>query len=237
MSARKRCAFGGLLIASGLMAGTAQAAPVYVDFSDSSSAETLTPDSAGRYWNTLGTPGTGLVLDNAVDGSGTATAIDLTVLTPFSGKIGSGTTASEATDFSPAVTGDSWHTDYYTVSGLEQEASIKISGLTSEAPYTLAFYGANNDDSFRGLSIRIASDIQGGNFDDSAFGSEGKGEVYLEFANVAADANGEITFVVHRPDGQSRQYLGALVITPVPEPAALGALALGGLAVVRRRRS
>jgi hypothetical protein len=207
----------------------AQAAPIYIDFSDNID-ESVAPDSSGRYWNQLAGTATGMLLENMIDGANGATAVDLNLTAgSFNGEItfsgNGGPITPTLVDWDNAVVNDLWYT--------ADSATLSIEGLDPTKSYDLAFYGANRADSYRGLKVTI-----GGVEQIMAFNTaEAPMEALLNFNGLAPDASGKITAVVADGSGLSYAYLSGLQITAVPEPTTLGLVVLGGIgALIRRRR-
>lgn len=103
---------------------------------------------------------------------------------------------------------------------------ISLTGLTEGKSYYVEFFSSAPD-----KNILTDSIITSGGVDSPAFGAHVSGGTRYIIATFTADGPSQ-TFTV---SGTEPTY-SALVVG-VPEPATLSLLALGGLAVIRRRKS
>ena len=61
--------------------------------------------------------------------------------------------------------------------------------------------------------------------------------LFHSFSNIAASASGVITIQVVDTSSSANPIANGVLLTAVPEPATMGLLALGGMAMLRRRRT
>lgn len=220
----------GLVLSLALLclAGIASAAPILVDFGNSSG----TPAP----WNTLGNVIVGTALPNMTDSSGAATGISLTINDDFNGVNANGDTAS-AVPYPITAKQDSFFgNDLQVWSGqINPTGGFLLSGMNTSAAYSFTFFasrmgvGDNRETKYTVIGASTET-------------------VYLNAANnatntvstglIAPDANGQVqvnlTYGPNNTNGYRFFYIGALEIN-VPEPATLSLLCAGVLAIRRRK--
>ena len=182
-------------------------------------------DVGNDHWNRLNIPGTTGTISmanlTASDGT-TATTIDVT-------SVGQG---------GHARTG---YTNGLLRDGHVHVTAVNIDGLDDSKTYDLVFY--NTFDNF-------AAEFTIGGVTKSCDGAPTSapyqenfvdGETYVLFEGVSTDGSGGIDVTVantdtHATSGNNFTFLPGIQIAEVPEPATMSLLALGGMAMLRRRK-
>jgi hypothetical protein len=128
------------------------------------------------------------------------------------------------------------NTSVYIQSPSDAVGIFEISGLDVNTPYNLTFFASRSGatdsrtSKFRvvGADVNTSADLNASSNNSQVVSvnnvlpdQDGKFTITLQFGSVGAG-----TFA----------YLNAMKIVAVPEPASLGALSLGGLLLLRRRR-
>lgn len=244
-----------------MIAGTAQAATVLIDWSASNDFASLagSPDSNTNYWNSLGPGGVGnngdftatALVDTDNGASGWSVAADLTGVTSnFTGAGFGGAGIDGSTGADPFnITGsnrptvDGMYANYNT----NGTAIITFTGLAANTQYDLSAIGGRASGSSNGY-IKVlagaagagAADIDLVDSDDflDTFSLLGDGTI-LDFS-VTSNGAGVIEFEFFEgqndDDGGTSATWNALSITEVPEPATALLGGLGLLLLLRRRR-
>ena len=182
-------------------------------------------------------------MTNALDTNGNATGVTLAVSSPFLGA----NTYNNSASFAPTdVVNDYWWlaTNYYIGGNYADYASLTLSGLGSEAAISvdLVSYMYLTGD-HRKVQVRVG----GGAWVEANAASPSTS--YLATGTTAVDGTAIIEFRTPAtgagiadgsetaPGGRYWGYINGMTVeTVIPEPATMSLLALGGLAMLRRRR-
>ncbi len=219
-------------------AASTQAEIFNIDFGD--------PGQQSAYlgWNNIVSNASGgSSLNRLVEGSGPLSTVSLTMTDPFyPGSNQNGTTTASsaiAFIFPPQATGDSFFGSVVSVGGVtEPTGGYTLAGLdpTGATTYTFNFFtsyiGATDN-------RETAYKLDGANSRTAYLNPSNNTSEMGTATGVVPDASGHITLTVspgpnnNNPSGF--YYLGALqIVSVVPEPASISALALAG-AFLRRR--
>ncbi len=132
--------------------------------------------------------------------------------------------------------------DWVSVTGTNH-GTITIGGLGIGTSYDLYIYYSQSDQAARATALTVTGNgtpLTGTIQNNSAGGATAytSGVNYLKFT-LSPDASGNIAidFVKAGTDPQHEGDINGFQIQAVPEPASLSLLSLGGLALLRRRRS
>jgi len=210
-----------LLLVAGL-AGPAAAAQINIDFGNGGvySGTAAAPDT-GTKWNSFAY----VALTDAalVDSSNMPTSVTLT-------KPSSNDYSNSGGGSGPA--NDALMRDYLWVKN--GSSTITLGGLTPNATYDLYIYGLGDQTD---QSILVTLDAANGGATGNTTGPErsplNEGENWIKLT-PNADSSGNILFTWQNRDNQHGGLNGLQLV--VPEPATLSLLALGGLAILRKRR-
>lgn len=209
------------------LAGTASAALINVDFGGGAvQSGAAVVGNAGDLWNAITASATNAPLQFA-DGSTLPSPVTLTSTITGNWSLGGG---------APTYGSNFYQTSYLN---LMQDftvgtGTISFAGLPAHTAMTLYVYSqANQQGGARTISVTsgtanatIASDPTLDTF------SAGQNYAML---SVMTDANGGLAINIGKVSGET-DVNGVQLMTAVPEPASLGLLALGGLALLKRRR-
>ena len=212
-----------LLSVAGL-AGPAAAASINIDFGNGGeySGIAAAPDT-GTKWNSFAYG----ALTNAplVDSSNTPTSVTLT-------KPSSNDYSNAGGGSGPAT--DALMRDYLWVKN--GSSTITLGGLTPNATYDLYVYGLGDQTD---QSILVMLDAANGGAAGNTTGPKrsplNEGENWIKLT-PNTDSSGNILFTWRNRDDEHGGLNGLQLDVPVPEPATLSLLALGGLGLLGRRR-
>ncbi len=247
----------GVAAVLALCVAPAMAVPVgteiLLDFNNFDTA----PGTSYGQWNTVASPGSGYSLA-LVDLSGTGTGITLNITDDFGGTTNTATNDGWTDVAVPWVDARALDDYFYvrdTGGGTDHNptAQVVFAGLESDKTYTFDLIGNRNGAAPREADYYV-NGLDSGNGNSQGYDAKTDGydnHVVMTWTAVAPVYNAgsdtwQITLDVQKDllaaDGEFG-YISAGRITvaePVPEPATLGLLALGGLAIaggaVRRRR-
>ncbi len=137
--------------------------------------------------------------------------------------------------------------DYHLqAGGGDGQANYQITGLDPDSTYEIYMIApdgtGNGDTNVYGadytVDIGTADDVSlratGGTAD--AFTEWVDGRDYIVFTNARSDVNGEFSGTYYQIAGQPHTGLAGVQVVLVPEPATMSLLALGGIAMLRRKR-
>jgi MYXO-CTERM domain-containing protein len=237
------------------MAGRADAADVLIDFGAGSADRTTSTDALGRTWTNVtnlndlsGSPHT---LNNSSGGDsgyrlGISNPPATTSAIGFNNANldGTGSPAGDAaargypsTATSDSLFGNTVNFDLGTV----QAVRLTLSNLNPLEQYDLRFFASRMN---VGDNRETEYAVTGGGATQSAFLNVANNTSNLaSLAGVLPDANNQIVIDIDPGPNNTNAnrffYLGVMEVnsSPVPEPAGLGLLGLGGLALFRRRRA
>ncbi len=124
--------------------------------------------------------------------------------------------------------------DFFFLSGSSSGVEVlTLTGLTVGERYITTFY----NEAFGGPRVQNITTSDGGSIlgFDQDFSGTNNGNL-LQYDYVATATSISFTFDSVTDNASFHQYGFSNEVVPVPEPATLGMLALGGLAFLRRRR-
>jgi hypothetical protein len=186
-------------------------------------------------WSVVGSAGG--TISNLVDASGAATGISLAAPN-FQGVNGNGTmtpTPPASTYFPNQVTRDSvYGSDTYPT------YTLTFSGLDANTTYTFTIFASRTS---AGGSNRETEYFFAGGTSNTVYldAAENLSDIAIT-GQLQPDGSQEITLTMSKGPNNDQSsgyfYLGGMVIetAPIPEPATLGLLGLGALALIRRLR-
>jgi len=184
---------------------------------------------------------------NAIDTTGAATGISLTVTSPTgfneAGPNDSGTAAPGAPAsnfFSGDTTNDALfgHSNNFNVGAPRALVEYTIAGLNPALTYDFTFYASRGTVTDNRES---QYDVVGANAGQALLDAGNNVSNIAQALGIAPTAGGNITLTIQKgpnnTNGSGFFYLGGLDVTSVPEPASLGLMGLGGLLITARRRA
>lgn len=167
---------------------------VRFDFGSSGNA------SSGN-WNNMTSSSLNSSIVSAVDTTGSASSIGITITDAFNGTNTSGIVSNAL--FPENAVKDS----FYIPGG--KQAAIEISGLNTDLCYQIRCFASRSTNSDRIAIYTIGEEIR------LLDASNNVSEVAL-FESMQSDANGILTLDVEVSEGSTYGYLGVLEITPIP---------------------
>lgn len=222
-----------------------QAATSLIDFS---TAETVTTDTSGNYWNSIGAAVNGSVTTNGgsigdlldLGGSGTGWSIAVTYTNnTFNGGGGTGVkgptpigSTGNLLDAQNSSGGNNVYIDGLYSNRREGVITISLTNLAANTDYVFEFVGgreAGGDDG--AINVTTGTGWAGGvllNTGDVLSGT------------ITSDSNGSIVFTFVEEDldtsSSDAAMLNAMSITAVPEPSSTAMCGMGVIAIMLRRR-
>ncbi len=253
------------LVGLGLVAASANAATVLIDWSTNQTAPS--PDTNGNYWNTLGPAGVGsdftatalTASNNTASGWSVAATLDAVTSNSTGAGFGGagingpvGATSPFNTTGGDRPTVDGMYSNY----NANGTAVITFTGLAANTQYDFSAIGgraSGGNDGF--IKVITGAFGAGGSDIDLLETSGGTGKyaaddfldtfsllndgTILNFS-VTSDGSGSIAFDFFEgqndTDGGSNSTFNALSITEIPEPSAALLGGLGFMMLLRRRR-
>lgn len=195
-------------------------------------------DGNDDWWNTpLPWPSSSSIsggsVTNALDETGTATSVSLTVDKRFEGYFNTGPTSSTL-GYDSLISRNGVY-----IGSTHSSAIITLSGLDSEQFYNLTLYASVGANGSSAQDRRMLVDLLG----ESASPQTSLNvystatvpdENVVVFESVRPDADGEIrlTFSYESYPGLNRGHLNAISITPVPEPGSVAFFLAGAASMV-----
>lgn len=209
---------------------TAYGATVYVDLGTATTF-TANTDTNGRTWNTVGAAGA----TNLNDSTGAATTIDLSITALANAGIGGpfdGAAGPDPFDES-GVFGDA------LFNGVTTPMQINFSGLAASTQYIFTAINLRGTSGRNGLfTIGDGVAVAPGTSSDIGAGLVLQLNGPILSFNVTSSATGTIGLGYgEETAGTGGALLNGLTITAVPEPSSAALLALGAVALLRRRRT
>lgn len=236
----------------------ASASTILIDFgSDAAAERTVAPDALGRIWNNVfhnnATQAGGHDLNLS---TGADSGINMIVTNPPTGvtnptgfsTVGPNTAGTSSPtgnaltkNWPDTATKDTLygHTGEWSGQAPVEIIRLVLSNLNPSEQYTFDLFASRMSVSDNREALYT---ITGANSGTASLDAGNNTADYVTIAGIIPDANNQIlidiskgTFNTNSPQGFF--YLGILEINAVPEPAALSLLGLGGLGLLRRRRS
>ena len=184
---------------------------------------------------------------NAIDTTGAATGVSLTVTSAtgfneinFNGG-GTSSPGAPASDyFEGQTTNDALfgHTGTFYVDGPRALIEYTIAGLNPALTYDFTFYASRGTVSD---NREAQYDVAGVNAGLALLDAGNNVSNVAQVLGIAPTAAGELTMTIQPGPNNTNStgffYLGGLDINPVPEPASLCLMGLGGLLIAARRRA
>ena len=158
-------------------------------------------------WNNTGkNPAVNDTFSNLLDENGTATTVDVTLLTAFGGVYNDGATTGNNSGVVPDNVLKEYY--YWGIFGAPNVAELKVSGLDFNNKYTFKFVGSsiwsgaadNGETNYTIGNKTVSVDVQAN--------TQNMGVI----EDVTADLNGEVIISMTKGNGASVGYINALII-------------------------
>ena len=160
-------------------------------------------------WNNTGkNPVNGDVFSNLIDQTGTATPVDVTLLTDFGGLYNEGATTGDNSGVIPDNALREYY--YWGIYGAPDVVQMKVSGLDYNNKYTFKFVGSTTF-SGSGITDNGETNYTIGNKTVSV-DVQGNTDRIGVLSGITADSNGEVIITMSKGSGASVGYINALVI-------------------------
>ena len=223
-----------LIAATVLLTGSAWAAPVYLDMTDS------TGSSAG--WNRLNIGGGGLgqSIGDMIDSGNNSTGISVEITERFNSRNTSGTSSPSgaAAEFGDHGADSGFgNFDLSHSAIIIQNSQLTFSNLNEDYTYDFTFFASRLS---AGDNRETLYELIGQNTDSATLDPADNTSNVATVIGISPDINGQIVLnVTEGPNNTNSTgyfYLGALKVVAVPEPASIALLGVGSLALLRRCR-